>query len=300
MATTIVQMDGEETTPRSVSFGGGDGITLRGDAHGNESDPVVLLLHGGGQTRHSWAGTAQRLAADGWNAIAVDQRGHGDSDWAPDGDYTWDAFVRDLRVVLERWNEPPVVVGASLGGLTALIAAGEASEALCSALVLVDITPRMEREGVDRIIEFMTGREDGYASLEEVADAVAAYNPHRRRKPDTYGLLKNLRLGEDGRYHWHWDPRFLQPSGVHPDHGAPAPGRLLEAAARLTVPTLLVRGQASDIVSAEGAQEFLEAAPHAQFVDVSGAGHMVAGDRNDIFSASVRDFLRTLPRTHRS
>ena len=211
-----------------------------------------------------------------------------------DGDYAWDSFMRDLLCVLEQFDAPPVVVGASLGGLSAMLAHGKATEAIMSAVVLVDITPRLERDGVMRIVEFMTGRPDGYASLDEAADAVAAYNPHRKRAPDPSGLLKNLRLGEDGRYRWHWDPRFLTLSGLHPEHSAPDANRLLAAAAGLDIPTLLVRGQLSDIVSENGVEEFLDAVPHARFVDVSGAGHMVAGDRNDSFSEAVIEFLRTL------
>jgi pimeloyl-ACP methyl ester carboxylesterase len=291
-----IEGDGEDRASRPVAFEVSGGLTLRGDAFGAAGDPVVLFLHGGGQTRHSWSGTAARLGPEGWNAITLDLRGHGESDWAPDGDYAWVSFVRDLHAVLARFEHPPVVVGASLGGLTALLAEGESGESLMSAVVLVDVTPRMERSGIERIIEFMTDRPDGYADLEEVADAVAAYNPHRKRRPDPTGLLKNLRLGDDGRYRWHWDPAFLTRSGVHPDAAPPDAERLLRAASRLAIPTLLVRGQVSDIVSEQGAREFLAAAPHARFVDVSGAGHMVASDRNDAFSEGVIAFLRELPR----
>ena len=181
-------------------------------------------------------------------------------------------------------------MGASLGGIASLLAEGEDDAHLCSALVLVDIAPKIEGAGALRIIQFMHGGADGFASLEEAADAVAAYLPHRERPRDLSGLAKNLRPLPDGRLRWHWDPRFLQP-GHGPQPGE-EPDRLRSAAQRLRVPTLLVRGKLSDLLSEEGAQEFLALVPHARFADVSDAGHMVAGDRNDRFSRAVIEFLR--------
>lgn len=276
--------------PRTIELRGHDGIVLRGDLHGEPGARPVLLLHGGGQTRHSWSGSAQRLAAEGWRALSLDLRGHGQSDWAPDGAYDLDDFVGDLIAVVRTLERPPVVVGASLGGMAAMVAAGEGEAALFAAVVLVDVTPRLEPRGVTRIVSFMTGRPDGFASLEEAADAVAAYRDHRARPGDLSGLAKNLRRGDDGRYRWHWDPKFISPHGRR--RGGLSPDRLIEAARGLRVPTLLVRGKLSDVVSLESAAEFRAAVPHARFVDVSGAGHMVAGDRNDLFTDAVVDFLR--------
>jgi non-heme chloroperoxidase len=269
---------------------GRGGIVLAADAYGDPSHPPVLLLHGGGQTRFAWGGTAAQLAADGWYAISMDMRGHGESAWDDAGDYSVAAYVDDLHHVVSQLGAPPVLVGASLGGIAALLAEGESDASRCAALVLVDIAPQIEGSGALRIIQFMQGGADGFASLEEAADAVAAYLPHRERPRDLSGLAKNLRELPDGRLRWHWDPRFLQPG-----HG-PAPGqqpeRMRGAARALRVPTLLVRGKLSDLLSEEGAQEFLALVPHARFADVSDAGHMVAGDRNDRFSAAVIEFLR--------
>jgi pimeloyl-ACP methyl ester carboxylesterase len=277
-----------DATP--IQFAAAGGVTLRGDAWGLAGAPDALLLHGGGQTRHSWAATGRRLGAEGWRAAALDLRGHGESDWSPDGVYGVEVFLADLRAVLAGLDEPPVLVGASLGGWLSLLAEGESEIRVCRALVLVDVTPRLEPRGVSRIIDFMTARPEGFASLEEAADAVAAYRRHRARPDDLSGLRKNLRRGEDGRWRWHWDPAFLRPSSTPSRYEQT--DRLLEAARRLTVPTLLVRGRESDVVSEEGAAEFLRAVPQARFADVSRAGHMVAGDRNDAFSAAVVGFLR--------
>ncbi len=276
--------------PRSIELRGHDGIVLRGDAWGDPNARPVLLLHGGGQTRHSWSGTAQRLAEQGWHALSLDLRGHGQSDWSPSGAYDLEDFVRDLVGIARGLEQPPVVVGASLGGMAAMCAAGEADARLLAAVVLVDVTPRLEPAGVVRIVSFMTERPEGFASLEEAADAVAAYREHRARPSDLAGLAKNLRRGEDGRWRWHWDPKFISPNGR--TRSSLTPERLIEAARGLRVPTLLVRGKLSDVVSLEGAAEFRAAVPHARFADVSGAGHMVAGDRNDLFTDAVLEFLR--------
>lgn len=277
---------------RSLRFAGHGGLGLAADAWGDPEAPPVVLLHGGGQTRHAWGGTAEALAREGWHAVALDLRGHGESEWAPDGDYSAEAFVRDVRAVASAFREPPVLVGASLGGIAALLAEGESPAPLCRGLVLVDIAVRIEVEGALRIIQFMRARPEGFASLEEAADAVAAYLPHRRRPRDLSGLARNLRRGADGRLRWHWDPAFLEP-GRGPRPGQD-PARLERAARALRVPTLLVRGRLSDLLSEAGARHFLALAPHARFADVSDAGHMVAGDRNDAFTDAVVAFLRSV------
>lgn len=267
-----------------------DGLTLVGDGYGDPAHAPVLLMHGGGQTRHAWGGTARALARHGWYAVCVDLRGHGDSSWSPDGNYGIDVFARDFAVLARAFERPPVLVGASLSGLAALIAQGEAEAALFAALVLVDVTPRLDPQGTQHIIDFMRARmEEGFATLEEAADTIAAYVPHRQRPKNLDGLAKNLRRHPDGRYRWHWDPQFMagkKPPDVHSQHD-----RLFAAARNLRIPTLLVRGRMSDLVTEEAAREFLDLVPHAKFADVSGAGHMVAGDRNDAFTAAVVGFL---------
>jgi pimeloyl-ACP methyl ester carboxylesterase len=290
-------LDAGRQAPRPVCFAGHGGLTLRGDAWGEPADHPVVLLHGGGQTRYSWSGAGRRLAEEGWHALSLDLRGHGESDWCEDGRYRAGDFVDDLLAVTRALPRPPVVVGASLGGMMALLAEGESQGAVTAGVVLVDLTPRIEPQGVNRIVEFMQANPEGFETLEEAADAVAAYRRHRSRPKDLSGLRRNLRRGADGRWRWHWDPRFLAGGEVEPvdDEAVERfsdPNRMLRAARTLRVPTLLVRGRQSDVVSSDGVREFLDAAPHARFVDVSGAGHMVAGDRNDAFNEAVVEFLR--------
>lgn len=264
----------------------------------------MLLLHGGGQTRHAWRATADKIAQAGMTAYAVDQRGHGDSEWVADAAYAFSDFAADVRavaaVITQRSGLHPVVIGASLGGLAALLAAGEAQRAGeppdFAALVLVDITPRVDLDGVAKVRGFMrTHADDGFGSVAEAADAVAAYLPHRARPRSHEGLKKNLRLRPDGRWRWHWDPSFLEgPRAVGADRlGVEA--ELVDAAKGLAIPALLVRGSASELVQEAHAQEFRQLVPHAEYADVSGARHMVAGDRNDVFAAAILSFLNRLP-----
>jgi pimeloyl-ACP methyl ester carboxylesterase len=275
-------------TPELFQFDG-VGVRLTGERWATESGgAVVLLLHGGGQTRHSWKRTAERLAASGRTAIALDARGHGDSEWHPNHDYSLDGFADDLSKYVATLPNPPVLVGASLGGITSLVAAGE-HPGLASGLVLVDVVVRVEPEGVARIRDFMSASPEGFASLEEVADAIAAYNPLRPRPRTLDGLRKNVRQHADGRWYWHWDPAFMG-IGDEPQRRIDR-GRLRTAASNLTIPTLIVRGVQSDIVSDAGLADMLALVPHAQVIDVQSAGHMVAGDDNDVFAGRLQEFL---------
>ncbi len=273
-------------------FDGYAGVRLAADSWGNPDGPLVLLQHGGGQTRHAWKGAGEILGSAGYWAVAFDARGHGDSDWAPDGLYGQDAMVEDLKCVVKALgNRRPVLVGASMGGGTSLVAVGE-DHVDATALVLVDIAPRIEEEGVDKIQAFMSQAPDGFATLEDVAAAIASYQPHRKRPRTLDGLAKNVRLAPDGRYRWHWDPRFRV---IRRDLER-RQARLAVCARNLSLPTLLVRGGASDVLTEEGAQDFLRLCPHAEYVSVGDAAHMVAGDRNDVFGNAVIEFLsRTVP-----
>ena len=289
--------------PTTENFTGAAGNRLVSDRYGG-GKRAAILLHGGGQTRHAFAGTAAALAAAGWTAFTIDQRGHGDAEWIADGSYRIFDFADDATrvaaTITERFGAPPVAIGASLGGMAVMIAEGEAAKKdrppLFSALVLVDVTPRIDPEGAMKIRGFMRGRvREGFASIEEAADAVAEYLPHRPRPSSTEGLRKNLRLHDDGRWRWHWDPAFFD--GPHPISGERElqQAARIEAARTLRIPALLVRGGSSELVREEHAREFLELAPHAKFVDVAGARHMVAGDRNDVFTTAILEFVAELP-----
>jgi pimeloyl-ACP methyl ester carboxylesterase len=272
-----------------------DGVRLVADVAGAPGAPTVILLHGGGQTRHSWSKFMAALAAAGYHAINYDARGHGDSSWSPDGEYSYRARAADLETIargVAAGNTggvaaPCALVGASMGGITALQAVSDGYRA--GALVLVDIVLRPELAGVRRIRDFMLQNPDGFASLEEAADAVAAYNPERPRSATPDGLARNLRPGPKGRLYWHWDPRILPASTVdvtlHEQF-------LAQLRLDQRLPTLLIRGMRSDIVSDANVAEFRRLLPSLEVANVAAAGHMIAGDDNDVFNRSAIDFLR--------
>jgi pimeloyl-ACP methyl ester carboxylesterase len=279
-------------TPETVTFRGVDGLSLIADewnrgAASAEAHPSILMLHGGGQNRYSWKNTGQILADAGFHVIAMDSRGHGDSDRSPTANYSVESLCTDTLQVLYQIGRPVALIGASMGGLTGILAAHQAGPELVTKLVLVDVVPRFEKNGSARIRDFMFTNVDGFDSLEDAADAVAAYLPHRPKPRSPEGLKKNLRE-RDGRWYWHWDPAFL----TKPQDDPFARVDMLEQAAiNLEIPILLIRGKLSDVVSAEGVEDFLAKVPGAEFVELSEAGHTAAGDDNDAFSEVVVRFV---------
>ena len=280
--------------PETFSIDGVGGTRIVADRLGDPQAPAVVFLHGGGQTRRSWGKAAAAVAERGWQAITVDLRGHGESDWSDGGDYRLTSFALDIQEVLRQVPPQPVLVGASLGGFTTMLLAGEISPGIARAAVLVDIVPNMDESGANRVHNFMADRvKSGFESLDEVADMIAEYNPHRPRPTDLDGLRTNLRRRGD-RWYWHWDPKFISNTASLPPTEVADVDRMNGAVETILaggVPMLLVRGQMSDLVSQERADEFLARFPQVEFVDVRGAGHMVAGDRNDVFADAVLDFL---------
>jgi pimeloyl-ACP methyl ester carboxylesterase len=293
-------MRNRRSEPQTVKFRGTEDLVLVADEWNPEaaagaapaatSDGVptsVLLLHGGGQNRFSWKNTGQILADEGFHVVALDSRGHGDSDRSPNANYTVDALCADTLQVLEQIGRPVVLIGASMGGMTGLLAAHAAGPEKVTKLVLVDVVPRYEKDGSARIRDFMFSHVHGFETLDEAADAVAEYLPHRSKPRSPEGLKKNLRR-RDGRWYWHWDPKFLTAPA---DDAFVREEKLERAAIDLQIPILLIRGKLSDVVSPQGVKDFLQKVPHAEFVELSDAGHTAAGDDNDAFSEAVVQFV---------
>lgn len=253
--------------------------------------PVLLFAHGFGQTRGAWNGAAAALAQAGCRCVTFDSRGHGESDRLAGGDYRMEQFADDLRRVAEAQPQPPILVGASMGGLLGLMIAGEVRPPPLRALVLVDVTPRWEAAGVERILAFMQAHPDGFADYAEAAERIAGYLPQRRERKSEEQLRPLLREGADGRLRWHWDPALL--SGVVRDSERYQP-QLQAAAAKVELPLLLLSGGRSDVVSRATVDEFLQLVPHAQHVELAHATHMLAGDANDAFTREVVRFVHSL------
>ena len=268
-----------------------DGVSLAFDCRCPKGNPTVLFAHGFGQTRGAWTGSAEALSAQGCRTLSFDLRGHGESGRSPGGDYHMQQFIDDLARVAALQPQPPVLVGASMGGLLGLAVVGECQPAPFSALVLVDITPRWERAGVERILGFMRAYPEGFADFDEAARAVAGYLPHRTGRKSRDQLTPLLRRGDDGRLYWHWDPAMLGPIA---EEGEQYQARLEAAARAVRIPTLLLSGERSDVVSRQTIDEFMTWVPHARHVEVAGATHMLAGDANDAFTREILHFLESI------
>lgn len=258
---------------------------------GLPSRPALLFAHGFGQTRLAWSRAAARLASEGYSGTTFDARGHGQSRWnRADEGYALEQFIEDLCGLADQHAAPPVLVGASMGGLLGLYSQGHRDPPPFRALVLADITPRWEAAGVERILGFMTAHPGGFESLEHAADAIAAYLPHRARKSPE-DLEKLLVRQPGGRWRWHWDPRMIESIGRS---GEEYQAHLIEAAQRIEVPVLLVSGGRSELVREAHVDEFLALVPHAEHVRLPQASHMVVGDDNDAFTRTISAFLSTL------
>ncbi|WP_157218963.1 alpha/beta fold hydrolase [Flavisphingomonas formosensis] len=275
-----------QSDPLSIAFPGAGGLAIQGELHGPADGFPVILSHGGGQTRHAWGRTAERLAEAGFRIHALDLRGHGDSGWAQDGLYAIEDYAEDLRLLAATFDAPPVLVGASLGGIASLLAAGEEPCLPIAGLCLVDVSPHLRPEGVEGILGFMRRTASGFDTMEQAANAIGAYLPHRPKPRDLDGIAKNLRSRADGRFYWHWDPATI----ARPLDPESTSRRLERAAGRITAPALLVRGARSELVTAEVAAAFMALFRDGHTVDVAGARHMVAGDRNDRFGSDLLAF----------
>lgn len=271
---------------------GKNDIKLKADAIGPQDGPSVILLHGGGQTRQSWQSTNRILADNGYRAISIDLRGHGESDWDPSGDYDFTTLLADVERCCEQLPQPAILVGASVGGALSLLLAARRPE-LCRALVLVDVSPTIEIAGAEGIVKFMSANPDGFADLEEAQQNIARHSPNRKRAASLSGLKRVLRKRDDGRWGWHWDPNFIAGDWQQKIHELSS--LMQQAAPLISQPCLLIRGQLSTIVSMDSVDELKRDIPHLKFVDIAGAGHMVAGDRNDMASEALITFLDEQP-----
>jgi pimeloyl-ACP methyl ester carboxylesterase len=257
-----------------------------------QASNTLLFAHGFGQTRGAWQRSGMALAAGGYAGLSYDARGHGESARNPDDlPYAGEQLADDLIIVAGEHVQPPVLIGASMGGLFGMI-----SEArwpgLFRAMVLVDITPRWEEAGLQRILGFVTAFPQGFDSLDHAADIIAAYLPHRRARKTPDELREILREGTDSRWRWHWDARLIddlvRDCAQHQDD-------IADAARTLRCPVLLISGGRSDLVSARTVEEFQVLVPHARHAHLPQATHMLAGDDNDAFTSTVLEYLADLP-----
>lgn len=266
-----------------------DDLSLHYLDWGTAGHPPLLCLHGITQTAHSWDEVAPSLARS-HHVHALDQRGHGDSSWAPDGDYRIAAQSRDVERFIETsLAAPAVVVALSMGGLVAMTLTARRPD-LVRALVVVDIAPEVQRGGVDNIRSFVAAT-DELDTFEDFVARAHAFNPRRSLDNIRERLRHNLRQLPSGRWTWKYDPALRNPARV-----AEGMGDLWERAAGIRCPVLIVRGAESDILAADVATRFGDVVG-AEVRTVAGAGHSVMGDNPTGFLAAVEPFLAGLPRT---
>lgn len=270
-----------------ASFTTPDGIQLAADIAGEPWLPRLVFIHGGGQSRRSWHKALQVMAARGFSVISYDLRGHGDSDWSRTGDYDLDAHVRDLTMIINAMPHRPAVIGASLGGRVALQTAAALGPAHVRALVLVDITPRIGKAGLERVQTFLRLSKQGFDSIQEAAATLERFAEHKIGA-NYFRLAHSIRTGADGRIYWRWDPLAAGEERLAED-GMEA--RLTDAARRLSCPTLLVRGTESDIVTDDCVAHFRDVQPAAEVIDIKGAGHLMKSDRLTTFCEATLEFL---------
>ena len=267
-----------------------DGLILRADVGGKLGAPTLVMMHGGGQTRHSWSRAMNHLIEKGYYVVNYDARGHGDSDWAPKGDYNVVTMAADLRAVLATISGRVAIIGASMGGLAAFYAIGTAERPIAEALVMGDVVLNPTEEGTARTRAFMLAHQDGFATLEEAAEVIASYTGHKR-SGNLEGLRRNLRQRENGRLYWHWDGRLL-------DQDLQARRTMLhEVAPKVTLPLMLMRGGKSLVTTDANVAEMKQAVPQLEVQIIPNAGHMITGDDNETFATGIDGFLRRhLPR----
>lgn len=268
----------------------GDGLSLAGEAFGDPAAAPVLFFHGGGQSRKAWVGSARKVAEAGYYGVAFDLRGHGDSEWAADGDYLLDAYARDIEALLGQFDRPVTLVGASRGGQAALVAGSRQPDRV-RLIMLADVAPMIRNDGIDGIRAFYAEGEAGFATLDEAADSLA-HHLGQRRMPDPSRLARAMRRGDDDRWHWHWDPATGHQQFLHPPSEGEA---LLAAAARVQSPLVLVRAEHSHLLTDEGVEQFGLLAPQLDVRIAKGVGHMFTADRNEGFAVDLLACLDRIP-----
>jgi flavin reductase (DIM6/NTAB) family NADH-FMN oxidoreductase RutF/pimeloyl-ACP methyl ester carboxylesterase len=274
-----------------LHFRGFGGVRLAADAFGSPEDPPVLLLPAFGQTKETWRDAGQALADAGRYAICLDLRGHGDSDHAADGRYDLDAFAEDIKTVLAQLPARPVIIAASLGGQAAVAALGECEAQLASGLLLVGVTLWVSPETAAAIIARFQAQTGGFDTLDHARRGIVDLHP-AEPEPRIGGVLHSMRQHTDGRYYWRWDPRLPGQFDIVGERA-----RLEAAAARLTLPTLIIRGAENESVSRDAASRLAGLIPSAELAEIAEVGHLVSTEAADEFNAAVLEFLeRRVPR----
>jgi len=255
---------------------------------GTQGLPPALFLHGGGLNVHTWDLVCAMLKTER-HCLALDQRGHGDSEWSPVMDYVTETHAGDLEAFVDHLGlDRFVLVGMSLGGANALAWAGAHSRRL-AALVLVDVGPEVRQAGVRKIAAF-TSEATPLDSVEEFVTRALTFNPRRDATLLRRSLLHNLRRMPDGKWMWKYDQRH-RGRALDPAAAERRRELLWSAVAKVSCPTLVVRGAESDVFHEEDGERLVQRLPDGRFITIPRAGHTVQGDNPKDLAAALRDFI---------
>jgi len=251
--------------------------------------PALLCLHGITQTAHSWDEVAADLARD-HRVLSFDQRGHGDSDWAADGDYTRHTQAADLDAITDALGlRRFILAGMSMGGINSIAFTARHPQKV-KALIIVDVSPEIQAKGVENIRAFIQ-QSDVLDTFEEFVARAHQFNPRRSLDNIRSRLTHNLKQLPDGKWTWKYDPALRSPNR---GFQASALLNLWDDVRAIRCPTLIIKGGESDILSAESATKLQAAIPGSRVAVVPGAGHSVMGDNPTAFVAAAREFLKTV------
>jgi pimeloyl-ACP methyl ester carboxylesterase len=257
---------------------------------GTAGRPPILFLHGGALTAHTWDLVCLALRRS-WQCLALDQRGHGDSEWSPGLNYDTAAHVGDIEALIDHLDlERPVLVGQSMGALNSLAYAARHADDM-AGLVLVDMTPDVEIDGAKRVFDFVTAPAE-LDSVEAFVERAVEFNPSRDRRLLRRSLQHNLRRLPTGKWTWKYDRRAMTRERFEQVRSeVSAIGDLL---GDVTCPTLVVRGERSDVVTEASAVALAEALPRGEWTSIPDAGHTVQGDNPRDLATAIEEFVRRI------
>ena len=255
---------------------------------------AVVLLHGYAETSEAWTETAQDLARE-FRVIAIDQRGHGQSDRATDRDYTRATQMEDLEAIIQSLGLRSVtLIGHSMGGANAICFAAEHPE-MTTALVVVETAPEVLRSGIETIRRLLaTGAT--FASLNDAIESFREFFPYATTEQIERRVRASLTVNDDGAYVWDFDPIFRDPTSRPPD---PDPGQrrlsdLWDCVDRVQCPTMIVRGSETDMLTPEAIQRLHRRVSGSRVSLIEDAGHSVPTDQPAALSLNIREFLQSI------
>ncbi|MCW3018669.1 MAG: beta-ketoadipate enol-lactone hydrolase [Solirubrobacterales bacterium] len=274
LASELAGLELDEVVAPTAHHAVLDGLRLHYLDWGRRDRPPLLFLHGGSLTAHTWDLVCLALRHD-YYCLAVDQRGHGDSEWSPIVDYGPDAHARDIRGLIEQLGlKKPVLIGQSLGGLHAMTYASHAADQL-AGIVLIDVGPGIGAAGAQRIVDFAMN-DPGAGALEDFVQRALVFNPRRDPRLLRHSLLHNLRQLPDDTWTWKYDRRRITPEFFASTRRGVE--QLRDGIRAITCPVLVVRGAESDMYSDRQAAAFAASLPDGRWTKVAAAGHNVQGD----------------------